>query len=1318
MTENPSDVSGMIADADRLHLQGVQAYQVGRNDLAVTLIGRALSLVPDSAPFHNNQAAALNALGRHGEAEIACRRAITLAADFAEAHLNLGNALKGQRKAEQAAASFRQAIALKPGYAKAYARLGELFQEQGRLSEAAASYRQSIACKSDNAAVHNSLGAVLYALGRREDAAAACRQAVDCLPDYADARCNLAKILWDLDQVEQAVACLRLGLKRQPDHLPMAVLDALLCPIFPSREAIPAIRKRILDRVQAVRRDGRPLYPQAVGVCSFYPSYHGLDNREIQSAIAAMYRRVAPSLTEPLPQIQRRGGQRIRVGFLSANLTAHTIGSLNVGLIEMLDRDRFETVVLRTQPAADPLAQRIDRAAASVVLLPSDLAAARQVVAAQGLDLLYFPDIGMDPFTYYLAFSRLAPVQAVSWGHPETTGLETMDYFVSSACFEPDNACAHYTERLILLNRVNCYYHRPSAASRTWTRADLGLPERGRLYGCPQTLMKIHPDFDAVLADIVKGDPDGYIVLLAGSNPAWVGLLRARWAKTFPELLDRTVFLPQVPREAFVALQAQMDVLLDPIHFGGGHTFYEAMAVGTPVVTWPGDFLRSRIAAGGYRQMGLADAPVVERIEDYAPLALALARDPDRRAAFRQAARASADRDLFTDLRGVRDFEAFLTAAVAANRRGTCLPSGWSPDQPVGQDPPADRRAAVTPSAEELFAQARMLHQAGRLDDAEQLCRQAMAADPNHADSAHLLGLIAFAAKRHHDAAAWIERSIASDGSSAAFHCNLGAVLKELRRLDEAEAACRRAITLDPNFAGAYFNLGNTLKEQGQLEEAIAAHLRATELKPDYDKAHNNQGVALKELGRLDEAAACHRRAIACNPDSVEAHSNLGLALKELGRLDEAMACHLRVITLKPDYAEAHFHLGTVLTALERLNEAEARYRKAISLKPDFADVHNGLGIVLQRQGRLDEAMVSHRKAIALKPDDAGGHTNLGVVLQEMGQLDQALACHRKAIALHPKAAMAHWNLALVLLLSGDFDEGWRHYEWRWKASPEKVVPTDFPQPQWRGEAAQGKILVIHAEQGYGDSLQFCRYAALAAARGLRVILLAPKPLARLLRGVPGVERVVVDKADLPAFDLHCPMLSLPLALGTRVETIPAAVPYLSPDPALAAGWRERLGDDSAFKVGIAWRGNPLLGRDRQRSVGPALFSDIFEGMGVTLVSLLPDGQADEIDRLGQGGAVLNAGPDLNDFADTAALITNLDLVVSVDTSVCHLAGALGIPTWTMIEHIPDWRWLKDRDDSPWYPTMRLFRQPTRGDWAAVAEKIKSELSRQIQGHA
>ncbi len=529
----------------------------------------------------------------------------------------------------------------------------------------------------------------------------------------------------------------------------------------------------------------------------------------------------------------------------------------------------------------------------------------------------------------------------------------------------------------------------------------------------------------------------------------------------------------------------------------------------------------------------------------------------------------------------------------------------------------------------------------------------------------------------------------------------------QVGRLGEAVALYCRALTLKPDLPEAHNNLGVALRGQGLLGEAITHYGRAVALRPDYPEANNNLGIALAQQGRLDEAVASYGRALALRPDYPEAHNNLGSALAQQERLDEAAAHFRRALALKPDYPEANNNLGGALAQQGRLDEAVAHFRRALTLRPDYPEAHSDLGSALADQGRLDEAVAHFRRALTLRPDYPEAHSNLGGALADQGRLDEAVAHFRRAVALKPDYPEAHSNLAMVLLAQGDMAAGWVEFEWRWKMPHLIKAARNFAQPQWRGEAAAGRTLLIHAEQGLGDTVQFCRYAPLAAKRGLRVILEVQEPLVRLLRCLPGVDRVVGQGEALPPFDLHCPMLSLPLALATATASIPGAAPYLHADPAQVAAWRTRLAamENQGLRIGFAWAGNPDLPTDRRRSLAPDRLAPLLDLPGLHVFSLQKGGPAAP-----KAFPLTDFMGEVGDFADTAALVANLELVIAVDTAVAHLAAALGKPVWLLNRFDSCWRWQAGRRDSPWYPTLRVYRQPRPGDWAPVLTEVARDL--------
>jgi hypothetical protein len=403
-----------------------------------------------------------------------------------------------------------------------------------------------------------------------------------------------------------------------------------------------------------------------------------------------------------------------------------------------------------------------------------------------------------------------------------------------------------------------------------------------------------------------------------------------------------------------------------------------------------------------------------------------------------------------------------------------------------------------------------------------------------------------------------------------------------------------------------------------------------------------------------------------------------------------------------------------VLSALGRIDEAIESYQTARRRNPNFPDLYTGLGLALRAANRLIEAEESLREAVRRAPADASVHCNLGSLLSDSGRLEEAEQCFREAVRLSPESAEYPYNLGMLHLLTGRLQEGFAGYQHRWQVPP--LVPRPFKQPQWRGEPLGGRVLLLHAEQGMGDTLQFCRYLPLidpAAA----VILEVQRPLVRLMRSLPGVRQIVAAGDTPPPFDVHCPLMSLPCAFGTELDTVPASIPYLHADPADAAVWRERLAPYGGLRVGLVWAGKPDLQEvDRKRSLHFDQLAPILDLDGVTLVSLQKGPAAAQIAPSRHGAAVLDWTADLSDFADTAGLVANLDLVIGVDTSTTHLAGALGKPVWLLNRFNTCWRWLLDRDDSPWYPTLRQFRQKQPGDWAGVLAEVRAALKQETAG--
>jgi Flp pilus assembly protein TadD len=515
-------------------------------------------------------------------------------------------------------------------------------------------------------------------------------------------------------------------------------------------------------------------------------------------------------------------------------------------------------------------------------------------------------------------------------------------------------------------------------------------------------------------------------------------------------------------------------------------------------------------------------------------------------------------------------------------------------------------------------------------------------------------------------------------------------------KLREAEHLYGQILAVNKNHPDALHYLGVLAHQTGRNQLAVDLITRAIALKPGDSNAYTHLGVVLCAMGRLDESIAACRQAIDRNPDNPDPYYNLGNALKDHGQLNEALAAYRKAIELRPHWPEAHNNLITGLIDSRQLDQALLAARSAVALFPDSPDLLYTLGRVLHFQDKLDEAIAICHRVLTLNPNHADALSELGFLLQQKGEWENATIAYRRALQLNPNLPDAHFNLAAQLLLTGDFESGWKEYEWRWKMGP--AAAWTPPDPQWDGSARAGRTILLHREQGFGDVLQFIRYVPLIAGRGGNIILVCPPELRPLLKQLPGVSQCLIPGQPLPHIDVQCPVMSLPLIFNTTLETIPRDVPYLHADPTRIEHWRRQLANDpNKLKVGLVWAGRPNHANDARRSISLAALAPLAQVPGISFYSLQIGEPASQAKAPPPGMNLIDRTAELTDFAETAAFIENLDLVISVDTAVVHLTGSLGKPVWTLLPFAPDWRWLLDRNDSPWYPTMRLFRQPTRG---------------------
>ncbi|MCP5366065.1 MAG: tetratricopeptide repeat protein [Hyphomicrobiales bacterium] len=641
---------------DALHLLGLVMLQRGDAAGAVRAIAHAAAGRPDDSEILCNLGHARRTSGDFAGATEAFGRAAALDPGSLDAHHGLGVARHAGGDPAGAARAFERATELDPGDAGAWKNLGNARRAAGDADGARAAFERALALDPSYAQAHADLAALLREKRRFRAAAEAAGWALALDPDLVSAYRTRAHALAQMGRTDEAARVLADGAARTGDP-GLAVRDALLVPVLPAGvDEITAGRARARDRLARLRAAGPRLDDplRQVGVTNFYMAYQGLDDRDFQRDLAGLYLDACPGLAWTSPETPAGGG-RLRLGIASNYLyPGHTIAKLCAGLVAHLPRDRVEVVLIRPGAGDDP----IGRAADAVVALPPDLARARQAVAAARLDALLYTDIGMDPLTYFLAFARLAPVQMVTWGHPVTTGIPGLDLFLSTTDLDGAADQASYTETLARLPVLPVHYARPAPPDPARNRAALGLPEGRRLYVCTQTLFKIHPDFDAAVAAILRRDPDGVAVFIAGNMPALAERFRDRLARAHPDIVDRLLFLDYLPQADFTALCAAADVLLDTFHFSGGNTSFEAFAAGTPVVTLPSGFLRGRFTAGLYAKMGIADL-IAGTPEIYVDLALRAARDRDWNRHLRDRILAAGPH-LFEDRAAVASFADFL----------------------------------------------------------------------------------------------------------------------------------------------------------------------------------------------------------------------------------------------------------------------------------------------------------------------------------------------------------------------------------------------------------------------------------------------------------------------------------------------------------------------------------------------------------------------------------------------------------------------------------------------------------------------------------
>jgi tetratricopeptide (TPR) repeat protein len=650
-------------------------------------------------------------------------------------------------------------------------------------------------------------------------------------------------------------------------------------------------------------------------------------------------------------------------------------------------------------------------------------------------------------------------------------------------------------------------------------------------------------------------------------------------------------------------------------------------------------------------------------------------------------------------------------------------------------------------TVDELLALGRQHEERGDFRQAGQFYLQAVQSDSRSGEAQHRLGGAYLRAGKIAEAVTHLQQAVKLTADSADAYSDLGAALGSDGRLEAAIDAFKNALRLNPKHADARCNLGNALRQQRRLDEAAAcleevivaspshyqAHMNlgrvrfdqrnwqaahahfahAAQIAPHDSQPHFLAGCALAEQGKLADAIACFERACQLQPRFVDGYYQLGKALVQIGRPADGLGPLERACLLQPHSPEIQNAVGVALAELHRFDAALPYFQEALRFFPKFPSALANQGDALRRCGRIDEALESLRRAVALAKNDAGAHHNLALVFADKGDFASAGQEHELAIQLQPENALFHKNRALLWLRLGEWEKGWPEFEWRWKCR--EFPKRAFSQPPWDGSPLNGRTILLYSEQGLGDVLHFIRYAPLVKERGGVILLQCPASMHPILSCCKGIDRFVVQDPRMPDFDVHAPLMSLPGIMGTTVANVPAAVPYIFAHPEGVEHWQKLLQSTGGFRIGVCWQGSRAHSGDRQRSFALAELSALARLPNVSLISLQAGVGREQLDSVRAQFPVTDFGAGLDRdsgaFMDTAAIMKHLDLVITCDTAIGHLAGALGVPVWLALSTVSDWRWLLDRQDTPWYPTMRLFRQKELGSWRPVFAQMARELS-------
>ena len=664
----------------------VNLFKSGELETAKEKALKEIEKKPNNFFLHNILGAILAAQKKLNEASDSFKKSIKINPNFAEAYSNLGAVLFKLKRVDESVKTLNQAIRINPNFAEPYLRLGSIFQKQfNRINESILCYQKAVEIKPDYQIAYEHLANIFKEIGEIKEAINNYERIIQINSNSEMAYINLANLYVDIGKVESARKLFRKLISLKPNNLLHKINNALIVtPILQSNKEIDSCRNEYIKNLKNLKKSNEQIPNPGYSIESnfFYLAFHNKNNLKIMKNTSDIFRKILPNINYVSKNINKLKKQsKIRIGFISEFLTDHTIGKLFGGLIKNIDREKFDVIIVHTsETKQSKIKKEMDDSANKVVILKNNIEDQQKQIENESFDIIFYPEIAMSPRVYFLAFSRLAPAQVVSWGHPETTGINTIDYFLSSVLFERKNSSKKYSENLVCLKEFPLYYDPPKNIKPLLGRSNFNLPKKNHLYGCPQSLFKLHPDFDEILAKILEKDPEGYIVFIGGKNKHefWAESLKKRWSKTFPILNKKVFFTKRLSLNEFISLCNCVDVLLDPIYFGGGNTFLESMIVGTPTITMPGTYLKANITAAAYKQMKIANSPIVKNPKEYVNLAVELAKNQKKNLLLRKNLKKRANKYLYKNSKTLKQFEKFLiqinkTSQAKNNLKDGCI---------------------------------------------------------------------------------------------------------------------------------------------------------------------------------------------------------------------------------------------------------------------------------------------------------------------------------------------------------------------------------------------------------------------------------------------------------------------------------------------------------------------------------------------------------------------------------------------------------------------------------------------------------------------